>query len=120
MRYVEGYVNPEVEPPMAITRNEPANTDCRPYSIRETRIMALRDSFPSLHDHFSEHDWDPERLSDWKNGPYASSGSAHAAAFVLHVWNHYRFAFDLGAAFARWDDAHRTAWQAWAAEPWFA
>jgi len=88
-------------------------------SLRE-RITTLRDSFPSLRDHFDGTVWDVEYLSDWKNGPYASSGGAAAAAFVLHVWNHYRFTFDMGQAFNHWDDAHRAAWIAWAKEPWFA
>lgn len=97
---------------------------CKPlarhYGGCNERITRLRDSFPSLLDHFDGQAWDTEALSDWKNGPYASSGGAHAAAFVLHVWNHYRFAFDLGGAMDHWDGAHRAAWQAWAADPWFA
>ena len=54
----------------------------------------------------------------------ATSGSRHAARFVLGVWNSSAvFAcgqFDLHKAMATWDDGHRKAFLAWAKDPWWA
>lgn len=71
-------------------------------------------------------------LIDWHNGPAATSGSRHAAAFVLSVWSgltQWRdtqlresgsgWKFDLHEALQAWDDAHRAAFAAWAKDPWW-
>jgi len=53
----------------------------------------------------------------------AGSGSRWAARFVVSLWR-WRdadspYAFVFAPAWAAWDDAHRAAWKAWAADPWW-
>lgn len=53
---------------------------------------------------------------------YAGDGTRCVVAFLLNLWSTREpwrtGAFDVFAALVAWDDAHRAAWQAWAAAPW--
>lgn len=49
--------------------------------------------------------------------------SHHAARFILAIWSQNderdETPFDVIAAFAVWNEEHRAAFLAWAANPWF-
>lgn len=84
----------------------------------------LAQSFPSLKRAPGVAPFDPAKLEAWACGPVPSSGAAHAARFVLHVWN-FRHSwkcgqFDLFAAINVWDEGHAKAFRAWAERPWLA
>lgn len=92
------------------------------------RLRELAETFPTLRARFGHELVDS--LDDLKeiaggtrnNGP----ASRMAAAFLLEVWDpaighaDEGLRFDIRFAWASWDGAHRAAWQAWAARPWFA
>lgn len=46
-------------------------------------------------------------------------GASYAADFVLSVWNHMHYDFNLGVAWTHWDKEHRKAWKEWAKNPYF-
>lgn len=56
-------------------------------SKTKTRIVALARTFPTLQTGPLEP-WDADKLDAWASGAAGTSGSRHAAAFVLSVWNH--------------------------------
>ncbi len=51
------------------------------------QIVRLAGSFPSLVDADGLDPWDPVAFLAWAQGPASTSGSWHAAMFVLSVWN---------------------------------
>lgn len=91
-------------------------------------------SFPSLTRASGVQPWNADALLRWLCGPAPSSGMAHAARFLLGVWNPttdwVREAesqgiagsaaakrFDLLDAMGVWDEAHCAAFTAWVAAP---
>jgi hypothetical protein len=111
------------------------------------RMAALARSFPTLHKADGLDPWDPDRLDHWAaTHPAVTTGSRHAARFVLAVWvgracmapgltEHevdedtlysYRCEspwasgiFDVVDAFGTWDHRHQEAFLAWARDPWW-
>ncbi len=48
------------------------------------------------------------------------AGKGHAATFMLSLFRRLEWpTFDVGAAFMKWDAAHRAAFVAWASDPWW-
>jgi hypothetical protein len=94
----------------------------RPKWTPAERIAELARTFPSLAGAPGVKPWEPETLDSWA-ATVASSGERHAARFILAVWDPgYVWdcgRFDLMEALAAWDEAHRRALLAWAAEPWW-
>lgn len=96
--------------------------------VRE-RIVQLARSFPCLQgpDVPGLEPWDAGVFSSWARshflGGSARSGVGHAAGCVLAVWwgcSQLVAPFDAVAAMRSWDVAHRDAFAAWAASPWWA
>lgn len=103
----------------------------------EARFEALVQSFPTLRDRFPESvflPFDSRRFCALCQG--MSGGEKDAALFVLSVYNMtadwaehgvvrgdendpLRGRFDVHRALSNWDDGHRRAFLAWAAEPWW-
>jgi len=84
------------------------------------RMTALAESFPSLHGKRGIRPWEPEVFMNWlEKSPEVTSGSGAAGKFICHVWNHYFNGFDL-SELHHMDNEHLAAWQAWAADPWWA
>lgn len=67
--------------------------------------------------------FEPERLDAWAAAAGMSEASKDCARFVLHVWNvHAEWTsgpFDAVRALGRWDAGHRSAFLAWAQDPYF-
>lgn len=116
-------------------------------------MLALVRSFPTLADlergregwaRKMPGEWDATSFDKWaRNCPGITSGSSHAAKFVLSVWGGRALhfyppvngpwsapatewscpweigGFDVMAALKIWDDAHRAAFLAWAKNPWW-
>ena len=87
------------------------------------KLRRLAETFPTLAVRRIATVDDLKRVAlDPNNG----RGSREAARFALMVWDSsigYQdptLAFDARNAWGAWDVAHRRAWQAWAAAPWFA
>jgi hypothetical protein len=110
------------------------------------QMTALARLFPSMnrqHPHWEGEmvpgcdPWEPEELVRWLNtSGEPTSGSRHAALFLLSVWNDTDWAkfglkvrnepktlrrrigrFDFNDAFASWDEKHRAAALAWFLNP---
>lgn len=84
---------------------------------QEEKLGELAATFPSLNRRAAYTRVAIERIA--KNAS-ESNGARSAAAFCLWVWDSGRNAFDMRAAWDRWDNDHRRAWKDWAQEPWFA
>lgn len=95
-------------------------------------MTVLGEMFPSMRGVPGVKPWNAMALVDWLNSGAPTSGSWHAAMFLLHVWNidtDWRKEglkaragygrFNLGRAMASWDDAHRRACLAWVEAPFF-
>ena len=89
----------------------------------EHAIKELARSFPTLTNdpHFStSRPWDACVLSNTFDG---CSGACHAVRFILKVWNPTTVwnlgRFDIMDALPNWDRAHRYAFLAWVANPWW-
>lgn len=82
-------------------------------------MLELAHNFPTLRSF--EGPWDAQRFEAWARSK--SSGEKHAVRFVLSVWNpttKWKVGrFDLHDAMGTWDPEHRTAFAAWAREPWW-
>jgi len=71
--------------------------------------------------------WNATNFYRWtRTSPEITSGSHHAAAFVLNVWDPTgpwttsgRLRFNVSVAFQHWDGAHRRAFLEWAQNPWW-
>jgi len=96
-------------------------------SERAAQLHALAVSFPVLRDYCTAletaRSLDPLLVALVDFAKDASLGGMWAAVFVLGCWNPRALerndlpAFDLFAAFTRWDDGQRAAFAAWAAKP---
>jgi hypothetical protein len=98
------------------------------YRLAMTQLAKL---FPTMQGVPGTDPWNVERLIAWLNTGAPTSGSWHAAMFLLGVWNpHTKWnqegvkmrkgasgKFDLFAAFAAWDQNHIQAMQEWIAAP---
>jgi hypothetical protein len=95
------------------------------YTCGVARFVALVQSFPSLRRAPYCMPWRAVKFATWaKTSPSITSGSHHAAAFVLSVWHgsawpHKALAFDVVRAMGSWDESHRNAFRAWALNPWW-
>lgn len=102
------------------------------------RICSMRElmtTFPSLRYANVPDPWDALDFLKWTEGGHLTSGSLHAARFLLQVWNAstnwadvaaengiasgHLSPFNVVAAFAAWDQAHRDAFLAWCRKPFF-
>ncbi len=103
----------------------------------EQRLEALARSFPTLRDRlpsFLFQPFDSHKFCEFC-APM-SGGEKDAALFVLSVYNSttdwaalglvrgededpMRGRFEMHRAYSNWDDGHRKAFLAWAAEPWW-
>lgn len=93
-------------------------------------MMALVQSFPSLkrdavyyRKNGPSFEFDARKLNCWARSAAVTSGSLHAALFILSVWDpSHRWTagrFNVCRAFQVWDEPHCDAFRAWAARPWF-
>jgi hypothetical protein len=86
-------------------------------------MTALCESFPTLREADGVSPWDAERLEAWLLSGAPGHGAHCAGRFVLSVWNSYDQwrcgRFDLHEALSCWDEAHRRAFLAWSARPWW-
>jgi hypothetical protein len=87
------------------------------------RLAALAATFPTLAARRATDVADFKEVAVCRSNGRAAR---EAARFCLLVWDHHigaideYYLFDLRMAWGAWDSAHRAAWQAWAASPWFA
>lgn len=99
-------------------------------------LERLAGHFPTLRGAPGVEPWDAEELLRWLcTSPAATHGGAHAAAFLLQVYNpgvdwrehaqelgleaHGALPFNLVEAFAAWDRTHRAGLRAWTEAPFF-
>ena len=91
------------------------------------RVAALARTFPSLarveHPRLAGRDpFDPDQLDNWTGGNDCTGQAYFAALFILQVTSagdHWESeTFNAVVAMLAWDEAHRRAFMAWAAEPW--
>lgn len=93
-------------------------------------MAALARLFPSMANVDAVDPWDAAALVCWLNSGAPTSGSRHAAMFLLNVWNtdtDWRTQglkvkagfgrFNLGRAMASWDHEHRAACLRWIEAP---
>jgi hypothetical protein len=100
----------------------------RDYRLAMTELANL---FPTMRGVPGTNPWNVEQLIAWMNTGAPTSGSWHAAMFLLGVWNPSTKwnqegvrmrkgasgKFDLFAAYAVWDHNHIRAMQEWIAAP---
>lgn len=102
----------------------------RAAAARLERMSQLAESFHQLrHGVPGVRPFDAQKLARWlKTSGAVTSGSGHAARFVLSVWigevelkRDFRgvATFDMHAALKCWDDGHRAAFMAWVRAPWW-
>jgi len=84
----------------------------------ELRMTELCKTFPCARDKPWADPWNVELLLKWLDGPEPTHGSEAVARFILYVWNAYH-GWNLDRL-KYMDDASLAAWQAWAADPWWA
>jgi hypothetical protein len=98
------------------------------YRLAMTELAKL---FPTMRGVPGTDPWNVEKLISWLNSGAPTSGSWHAAMFLLGVWNPTTKwnqegvrmrkgasgKFDLFAAYAAWDQHHIRAMQTWIAQP---
>jgi hypothetical protein len=87
------------------------------------KIQQLVNAFPTLRNAGGIEPWNPHEFDGWACGGAAGDGAKHAARFVLAVWDNaggWRCGqFDVVEAFSVWDPTHRSAFLAWANDPWW-
>lgn len=90
----------------------------------DARMTAFARTFPSVADVRWVRLWDANKLDRWAAETPISHGELVTARFLLAVWNpdgQWRVGrFDLMDALGVWDEQHRTAFLAWATDPWWA
>ena len=90
--------------------------------MTDAQMSRLALQFPTLRQAPGVQPWQPQQLERWACGPAPSSAAAHAARFMLAVWDNRRQwrcgAFDLIDAIRIWDETHAAAMQAWVSKPW--
>lgn len=100
----------------AVTPTKPKPTDNR------GRMSEIAESFSVLRGKPGVRPWNPNKLDQWALD-VASSSEAHAARFVLGVWNAYADfksgRFDLHAALNTWDESQRRALAAFLLDPYW-
>jgi hypothetical protein len=91
-----------------------------PLKARHTKFAQ---TFPCLRNAPGVSPWEPHELNLWATRG-VSHGEKVTARFVLAVWDrHTEWECgkpDLMEALGVWDLAHRQAFLAWAADPWWA
>jgi hypothetical protein len=101
------------------------------HSDRRLAMSQLANLFPTMRGVPGTNPWNVEKLIAWLNTGAPTSGSWHAAMFLLGVWNPSTKwnqegvrmrkgasgKFDLFAAYAAWDHKHIQAMQEWIAAP---
>lgn len=121
--------------------------DAAKYITNDARVTALAQTFPTLRDADGVFPWDPEKLDAWARRGRCH-GAILSAQFVLALWHGrlghvgkprktpekddwsgiHRFPvdtfwrcglFDVVSALTTWDEQHRTAFLAWAKDPWW-
>lgn len=89
----------------------------------EQRMAALAQSFPSMAKALSGKLWNSIALDQWASEVPISHGELVTVRFLLAVWDpdfSWRSGhFELMKALRVWDEAHRTAFLAWASDPWW-
>ena len=106
------------------------------------RMVQLAALFPSFCDRIDRREllgdgWSAKEIDKWACSGAVTSGSLHAARFLLAVWSgraydypqrrpHTRVirrfecgVFDVVAAMGSWDLWHRAAFNAWSRDPWW-
>lgn len=87
------------------------------------RMTLLAYTFPSMRGAPGTHPWEPAELNRWAAGS-ASRGEQQTARFLLAVWDDgtdwEAGRFDVMEALRVWDLKHRTAFLAWASDPWWS
>jgi hypothetical protein len=93
----------------------------------EQAMTRLAHAFPSLRGAHGLAPWNDGVFLLWARAHATSGAAAHAAAFVLQVWQrdtdwreHGLRGFNVVAAIAEWDDDHAEAFHAWCRAPFFA
>lgn len=90
---------------------------------KDERMSALCEQFPTLRGRPGVSPWDPGLFGEQVRAPWACAGARDAIRFVCGVWSVSHpgaQGFDLHKALGRWDASHRAAFNAWAAQPWWA
>lgn len=94
-------------------------------------IVTLARAFHGLDRADGLDPWDPHVLYRWSIEHLHTDAEQHCARFILSVWNRTDFdrteaehgdrlgPFDALRAMAQWDHAHRAAFAAWTADPWW-
>lgn len=99
-------------------------------TVAMSELAAL---FPTMHGVPGTDPWNVERLIAWMNTGAPTTGSWHAAMFLLGVWNpHTKWnqegvkmrkgasgKFDLFVAMQGWDQQHIDAAREWIANPFY-
>jgi len=93
--------------------------------MRARFVQKVVRSFPSLQNAPHCMPWDPAKFASWaRNSESLTSGSVHAARFVLAVWKGSSeewkgLHFDAVKAMAAWDWQHKEAFLRWCQNPWW-
>jgi hypothetical protein len=89
----------------------------------EARMTALAQTFPSMAKASGVRLWDAHTLDRWASETPISPGEVTTARFLLAVWDPHHVwtcgRFDAMEALRLWDEKHRTAFLAWASDPWW-
>lgn len=87
------------------------------------KMTTFARTFPSLRELPGSTPWDARRLDRWAADTPLSPGELWTVRFVLSVWDASHpwqcGLFDLMEAYWVWDPNHRTAFLAWALDPWW-
>lgn len=91
---------------------------------RDRRLHDLGCTFPSLRSKLKKAEWlDLTTLENFAEGNAPTPSADHAARFILALWSRGEeklTPFDAVTALIVWDEEHRAAFLAWAANPWWA
>lgn len=89
----------------------------------DTKMAVFARTFPSMAMAAGVKPWDANVLDQWAADTPVSRGQFITAQFLLTVWdpaNAWRCGrFDLMDAMRVWDGQHRSAFLAWANDPWW-
>ncbi len=100
--------------------DDPTDPCDRPEHL--ARVAALARTFPSLARAPHIDPYDPDAFDEWAGGNDCNGPAYFSALFILQVTSageHWESGtFNAVVAMLAWDEAHRRAFLAWAAEPW--